>query len=66
MRKKFVVIDAETGHKVKLLDKEMVVMNSQGVFFIIGNVNDWEPYVEKLSSRVKKYDVVWLDGDYLE
>lgn len=39
----------------------MIVMNGQGIFFIVGNLLDWETYVEKLSSRVKKYDVVWKE-----
>lgn len=38
----------------------MVVMNSQGVFFIYYNY-DYYPSIRKLSEVLPKYDVLWND-----
>lgn len=59
MKKKFKIIDTSTGQKLKLKDKEMLVMNSQGIFFIVGNFMDYDTYVRKLSDVCPVYDVVW-------
>lgn len=59
MRKKFKIIDSETGEKVKLKDGQMIVMNSEGIFFIVHNFNDYDTTLFKLSYDVPKYDVVW-------
>jgi hypothetical protein len=59
MRKKFKIIDSSTGEKYKLKEREMIVMNSQGIFFLVGNFTDYDTYVRKLSDVCPKYDVVW-------
>lgn len=60
MKKKFKIIDASTGEKLKLKDGEMIVMNSQGIFFLVGNFMDYDTYVRKLSDVCPKFDVVWV------
>lgn len=60
MKKKFKIIDASTGEKLKLKEGQTVVMNTQGIFFIIGNFMDYDTYVRKLSDVCPKYDVVWV------
>lgn len=42
MKKKFKIIDASTGEKFKLKDGQMLVMNNQGVFFLVGNFRDYD------------------------
>ena len=66
MKKKFKIIDTSTGQKLKLKEGEMVVMNSQGIFFIVGNFMDYDTYVRKLSDVCKPslegkpvFGVVW-------
>jgi len=59
MKKKFKIIDTPTGQRLKLREKEMIVMNSQGIFFIVGNFMDYDTYVRKLSDVCPVYDVVW-------
>lgn len=59
MKKKFKIIDASTGEKLKLKDGEMLVMNSQGIFFLVGNFLDYDTCVRKLSDVCPKYEVVW-------
>lgn len=59
MKKKFKIIDTSTGQKLKLRDKEMVVMNSQGIFFLVGNFMDYDTYVWKLSDVCPMFDVIW-------
>lgn len=58
MKKKFKIIDASAGEKIKLKEGEGV-MNSQGIFFIIGNFMDYDTYVRKLSDVCPAYDVIW-------
>lgn len=67
MKKKFKIIDASTGEKYKLKEGEMLVMNSRGIFFLVGNFMDYDPYVRKLSDVCKpslegkpRFDVVWV------
>ena len=60
MKKKFKIIDACSGEKLKLGEGEMVVMNSQGIFFIVGNFMDYDTYVRKLSDVCPRFDVVWV------
>lgn len=59
MKNKFKIIDASTGEKLKLKEGEMVVMNSQGIFFLVGNFMDYDTYVRKLSDVYPRFDVVW-------
>jgi len=59
MKKKFKIIDTLTGQKLKLKEGEMVVMNSQGIFFIVGNLMDYDTYVRKLSDVCHRFDVQW-------
>lgn len=63
MKNKFKIIDASTGiaggKPLKLKDGEMLVMNNQGIFFIVGNFLDYDTYVRKLSDVCPKYSVVW-------
>ena len=70
MKKKFKIIDTSTGQKLKLREKEMLVMNSQGIFFLIGNFMDYDTYVRKLSDVCKpslegnpRFDVQWKGGE---
>ena len=60
MKNKFKIIDAASGEKLKLGENQMLVMNSQGIFFIVGNFMDYDTYVRKLSDVCPKYDVVWV------
>ena len=60
MKKKFKIIDTSTGQKIKLKEGDMVVMNSQGIFFVVGNIMGYDTYVLKLSDRIPKFDVVWV------
>ena len=59
MKKKFKIIDTSTGQKIKLKEGEMLVMNSQGIFFIVGNFMDYDTYVRKLSDVCPRFDVIW-------
>lgn len=63
MKKKFKIIDASTGEKggtkFQLKEGEMLVMNSQGIFFLVGNFMDYDTYVRKLSDVCPKFDVEW-------
>ncbi len=59
MKKKFKIINASTGEKLKLKEGEMIVMNGQGIFFLVGNFMDYDTYVRKLSDVCPKYEVVW-------
>lgn len=65
MKKKFKIIDTSTGQKIKLRETdqghEMVVMNSQGVFFVVVHFGDYDTYVRKLSDVCPRYDVVWSE-----
>lgn len=63
MKKKFKIIYATTGEKFTLKDGQMLVMNSQGVFFLIGNFRDYDTYVHRLCDVCPEYDVVWLGED---
>ena len=63
MKKKFKIIDTSTGQKIKLREKEMLVMNSQGIFFLVGNFMDYGTYVRKLSDVCPVYDVEWKGED---
>lgn len=45
----------------------MLVMNDQGIFFLVGNFMDYDTYVRKLSDVCKpslegkpRFDVVWV------
>lgn len=63
MKKKFKIIDAPTGEKYKLKEGEIPhkwVMNSQGIFFVVGNFMDYDTYVRKLSDVCPRFDVVWV------
>ena len=60
MKKKFKIIDASTGEKYKLKEGEMIVMNGQGIFFMVGNFMDYDTYVRKLSNVCPRFDVVWV------
>lgn len=58
-RKKFEIIDPETDEKYKIDSGEMVVMNTAGVFFLVGGMGDYYTGIRKLSDVLPKYDVVW-------
>ncbi len=59
MKKKFKIIDSSSGEKLKLGEGQMVVMNGQGIFFIVGNFMYYDTYVRKLSDVCPRFDVVW-------
>ncbi|WP_391557172.1 hypothetical protein [Robertmurraya sp.] len=63
MKKKFKIIDTSTGEKYKLGEGEMLVMNSQGIFFVIGGLNDYYMGMRKLSDVCPRYEVMWKGGD---
>lgn len=58
-RKKFEIIDPETDEKYKIDSGEMIVMNTAGVFFLVGGMGDYYTGIRKLSDVLPKYDVVW-------
>jgi hypothetical protein len=37
----------------------MLVMNDQGIFFLVGNFMDYDTCVRKLCDYCPKYDVEW-------
>lgn len=59
MKNKFKIIDGSSGEKLKLGEGQMVVMNGDGIFFLIGGLNDYYMGMRKLSDVCPKYDVVW-------
>ena len=59
MKKKFKIIDASTGEKLKLSEGQMIVMNDQGVFFLVGGLNDYYMGMQRLSDVCHKYEVEW-------
>lgn len=66
MKNKFKIIDISSGEKLKLKEGQMLVMNDQGIFFVVGNFMDYDTYVRKLSDVCKpslegkpRFDVVW-------
>ena len=65
MRKQFKIlypsdyIDIEKrGTQYKTKDKDMLIMNNKGIFFIYNGAT-YYPSIIKLSSVLSKYDVVW-------
>lgn len=60
MKKKFKIIDTSTGEKYKLKEGEMLVMNNQGIFFLVGNFMDYDTYVRKLSDVCPRFEVIWV------
>ena len=68
MRKKFEVYystdnpDPEkAGKRYKPTGKDMLVMNSAGVFFVY-NGETYYPSIRPLVDKIGNYDVVWKDG----
>lgn len=59
MKKKFKIIDASSGEKIKLEDGEMLVMNGAGVFFLVTGMGEYYTGIRKLSEVYPKYDVIW-------
>lgn len=59
MRKKFKIYK-ESGELFKPKDGMMVVMNSQGVFFLV-DMSDYYTYIRKLSDVIGNYSAVWND-----
>ena len=60
MRKKFKIYTNAGLFKPK--DGMMVVMNSQGVFFLV-DMSGYYTYIRKLSDVIGTYDVVWNNKD---
>lgn len=47
---------------IKLPPKDcMVVINTDGMFFLICKVNNYYPNIKRLSQVLPKWDVVWND-----
>lgn len=63
MKKKFKIIDAASGEKVKLGEGQMIVMNSQGIFFIVNDMFGYDCHVNKLSDVCPKFDVIWKEAE---
>lgn len=59
MKKRFKIIDTSTRQKLKLREGQMVVMNSQGIFFIVVDMLGYDCHVKKLSDVCPKYEVEW-------
>lgn len=69
MRKKFKILyphdhydPNKRGQKYKPESGKMLVMNSDGVFFLYSN-ETYYPSIRKLSDVLEKYDVVWNDKE---
>tara|TARA_Y100000310_G_scaffold307018_1_gene348718 strand:- start:23139 stop:23339 length:201 start_codon:yes stop_codon:yes gene_type:complete len=65
MRKKFKILypkdhPEKAGQRYKPKGKDMVVMNSGGVFFLFGG-DDYYSSIQPLKNVLPKYDVVWND-----
>lgn len=50
------------GKRYKPGNKKMVVMNSDGIFFVFGT-DGYYSHICKLSEVLPKYDVVWRNQD---
>lgn len=68
MRKKFKVFygadnpyPEKAGKRYKPTGKDMLVMNSAGVFFVF-NGETYYPSIRPLVDKIGNYDVVWKDG----
>ncbi len=68
MRKKFKIFycknhenSDKAGTRYKPTGKDMLVMNSAGVFFVY-NGETYYPSITKLSVRIGNYDVVWEES----
>lgn len=59
MKNKFKIIDISSGEKLKLGEGQMIVMNSGGVFFLVGGMDDYYMGIQRLSDVCLRYDVVW-------
>ena len=67
MRKKFKILypadyydETKRGKKYKPVDGKMIVMNSDGVFFLYDTA-PFYPSIKKLSKVLPQYDVEWKD-----
>lgn len=65
MRKKFKIFYPKdhtnnllAGKEYKLDKKSMIVMNGNGVFFVV-RMNDYYPYIRRLSDVIGNYSVMW-------
>ena len=68
MRKKFKIYYSEynpdkekAGKRYKPSGKDMIVMNSAGVFFVY-NGETYYPSITKLENKIGNYDVKWIDA----
>lgn len=59
MRKKFTIY--KDGEKYKPNHGEMLVMNAEGVFFVVTGLNDYYLGLRKLSDKIGSYDVAWKE-----
>lgn len=67
MRKKFKVFYSQdnpdpdkAGKRYKPSDKDMLVMNADGVFFVY-NGEQYYPSIRELRGKIGNYDVVWRE-----
>ena len=67
MRKKFKIYyskdnpdPSKAGQRYKPTGKDMLVMNSDGIFFVF-NGETYYPSIRKLVDKIGNYDVVWND-----
>ena len=58
-KKKFKIMYPESDKEFKPPQGSMIVMNNQGVFFVVEGMNDYYTTVVPLYSKIYKYDVVW-------
>jgi hypothetical protein len=59
MKNKFKIIDTSTGQKLKLREKEMIVMNDQGIFFVVVDMLGYDCHVKRLSDVCPVFEVEW-------
>ena len=67
MRKKFKIFYSKdnpdpdkAGQRYKPTGKDVLVMNSQGIFFVYCD-KVYYPYIYKLVDKIGNFDVVWSD-----
>lgn len=61
MRKKFEIY--QDGAKYNPSGQYMIVMNTQGIFFLVGT-HQYYPSVRRLSDVIGNYDVKWKEEGY--
>lgn len=61
MKKKYKIMQDSGLGEFKSLRGEMVVMNQDGIFFLVYGMNDYNTGIRKLSECIGNYTVIWKD-----